>query len=375
MWSATSRSNLLTSSRLPGTTTTTPAVHASHTGNGQTMIDSKLSSPPAHLPNHQWSYRVPSPPRVIVPPPQTNGAGFPDVHIGNGGPADFESNGFANSEFLKTVTYAYGDVSSVDSMLNWRYEERRMAQKILPFLYLGPLSIARDVDFLKREQITMIMAVRNTQAARANLLNSKAALTLGIESCTIDVAGTQELIAAFPRAIATINTHLSHTYEEQQRRNAELQALGQPPQTSLPGKVLVFCETGNERSATVVAAYIMAMFCMDLIPAIQLVQAQRFCVSFDDSLRFLLQSYEAILRAKRDVDKSRTDSIASAVSIHPYMQHQPSSDVTTEGRIGRPSKRTLDESYGDDMDVDGADTLHDDGRFERRDGFAPFLDQ
>ncbi|MCJ1395056.1 hypothetical protein MMC18_007937 [Xylographa bjoerkii] len=352
-----------------------PATQASHTGSRQMVYDPNLSPSPSHLPNHQWSYRVPSPPRVIVPPPQTNGAGFPDVRIGNGGPADFESNGFANSEFLKTVTYAYGDITSVDSMLNWRYEERRMAQKILPFLYLGPLSIARDVEFLKREQITMIMAVRNTQAARANLLNSKAALSLGIESCTIDVAGNQELIAAFPRAIATINTHLSHTYEEQQQRNAERKSLGQPPQTSLPGKVLVFCETGNERSATVVAAYIMAMFCMDLIPSIQLIQAQRFCVSFDDSLRFLLQSYEAILRAKRDVAKSRVDSMAFTGSSHPHMQHHLSSGATVEGRVGKSSKRTLDESYGDDMDVDSTDTPHDDGRFERRDGFAPFLDQ
>ncbi|MCJ1378946.1 hypothetical protein MMC17_002045 [Xylographa soralifera] len=352
-----------------------PAVHASHTGSRQTSHDPTLSTPPSHLPNHQWSYRVPSPPRVIVPPPQTNGAGFPDVYIGNGGPADFESNGFANSEFLKTVTYAYGDIPSVDSMLNWRYEERRMAQKILPFLYLGPLSIARDVDFLKREQITMIMAVRNTHAARANLLNSKAALNLGIESCTIDVTGNQELIAAFPKAIATINTHLSHTYEEQQQRNAELWSLGQPPQTSPLGRVLVFCETGNERSATVVAAYIMAMFSMDLIPAIQLVQAQRFCVSFDDSLRFLLQSYEAILRAKRDVAKSRADSMVTIGSNHPRIDHHLSSDVPAEGRVGGSSKRTLDESYEDDMDMDNADNVRDDERFERRDEFAPFLDQ
>ena len=318
---------------------------------------------------------MPSPPRVIVPPPQTNGAGFADVQIGNGGPTDYESNGFANSEFLKTVTYACEDISSVDSMLNWKYEDRRMAQKILPFIYLGPISIARDVDFLKREQITMIMAIRNTQAARANLLHSKAALTLGVENCTIDVVGNQELIAAFPKAIATINTHLSHTYEEQQRRNAELQALGEPPQTTLPGKVLVFCETGNERSAAVVAAYMMAMFCMDLIPALQLVQAQRFCVSFDDSLRFLLQSYEAILRAKRDVARSRADSITSPKSIHPYMQHQISHNAVTDDRVAKSSKRTLDESYEDDMDVDSADTRHDDGRFEGRDGFAPFLDQ
>ncbi|MCJ1282243.1 hypothetical protein MMC26_001566 [Xylographa opegraphella] len=372
MWDPLSSRNLLTSS---GSSSMTTDLTDGHASNRQTSYDTNLSSPPSHLPNHQWSYRVPSPPRVIVPPPQTNGAGFPDVHIGDGGPIDFESNGFANSEFLKIVTYADGDTTAMDSMLNWRYEERRMAQKILPFLYLGPLSIARDVAFLKREQITMIMAVRNTQAARANLLHTKAALNLGIESCTIDVAGNQELIAAFPRAIAAINTHLSHTYENQQQRNAELSSLGQPPQTSLPGRVLVFCETGNERSATVVAAYIMAMFCKDLIPAIQLVQAQRFCVSFDDSLRFLLQSYEAILRAKRDVAKSLADCTGVPGDNHPHTRRRPSSDAPAEGRMGTSSKRTLDESYDDDVDMGSADKVRDDGRFERRDEFAPFLDQ
>ncbi|MCJ1291797.1 hypothetical protein MMC34_003342 [Xylographa carneopallida] len=356
-------------------TTSKPTAHSSYTSNRQMPSDPNYSSPPSHLPNHQWSYRVPSPPRVIVPPPLTNGTSFPDVYIGKGGPADFESNGFANSEFLKTVTHAYGDTTSVDSMLNWRYEERRTAQKILPFLYLGPLSIARDVDFLTREEITMVVAVRNTQAARANLLQNKAALHLGIESCNIDVAGNQELIAAFPKAITAINAHLSRTYEEQQQRNAERGSLGQPHQTSLPGRVLVFCETGNERSATVVAAYIMAMFCIDLIPAIQLVQAKRFCVSFDDSLRFLLQSYEAILRAKRDVAKSRADSAAFAGNSHPHNQQQTSKTEATEGRAGASSKRTLDESYEVDMDMDGADTIRDDERFEKRDELAPFSDQ
>ncbi|MCJ1478048.1 hypothetical protein MMC13_006723 [Lambiella insularis] len=328
------------------------------------------TSPTSHLPAHKWSYRVPSPPRVIVPPPQINGFGLPDV---SGGPVDFESNGFANSEFLRTVTYAQEDFGGVDTMMSWKYEERRLAQKVLPFLYLGPLAAARDASFLRLTGITMIMAIRNTQAARANLLGSKAALDEGIESYTIDVAGNQELIAAFPKAIEAINTHLSHVYKEQEAMSAESKSQGQSPMPSTPGKVLVYCESGNERSAAVVVAYVMAMFSMDLVPAIQLVQTQRFCVSFDDALRFLLQSYESILKAKRDVAKSRTNWSSPHVTIHQPQRIQLARDAATEGRLGRTQKRSLDEAYGEDMDVDTTNQ-HDDGRFERRDGFAPFAD-
>lgn len=339
----------------------------------ENTINNSSTAPTLHLPAHEWSYRVPSPPRVIVPPPQINGQGLPDVGLGNGVPLDFESNGFANSEFLRTVIYAEDNVGGVDTMLNWKYEERRLAQKILPFLYLGPLAAARDANFLRQKGITMIMAVRNTQAARANLLSSKAALGEGIKTCAIDVAGNQELIAAFPKAIEAINTHLALIYKQQETKSAVSKSQGQPPAPTASGKVLVFCESGNERSAAVVVAYVMAMFSMDVIPVIQLVQAQRFCVSFDDPLRFLLQSYESILKAKRDVVKSRADWDASQLAVNWHQSSHPAQSVTTEGQPERASKRTLNQAYGDDMDVD-SDDQHDDGRFERRGGSAPFAD-
>jgi len=331
--------------------------------------NSTIHPPPPRIPAHEYTYRVPSPPRVIVPPP-TYANGFTAPQLADGAGSDYESNGFANTEFLKTVTY--GDFMNPDNMLTWQYEQRRMAQKILPFLFLGPYSAARDLDFLHREGITMVMAVRDTMSAQANLLSSRTAIKAAIQSCNIDVAGNQELIAAFPRAIGAINAHLCDLYKERQSRSAIYQSHGQPPLPPKPGKVLVFCESGNERSAGVVTAYIMAMFSIAVVPAIQIVQTQRFCVSFDDPMRFLLQSYDTILKAKRDVLRS-----SSMMNVPPLQErHTAAMEVywTATVQAGKSSKRTLDEADDDDMELEGGGGERDDGRFEKREGFAPFED-
>ena len=246
-----------------------------------------------------------------------------------------------------------------------------MAQQILPFLYLGPMAAARDRNFLQREGITMVLAVRNTMSAQAKLLGSKAAQEMGIETRNVDVAGNQELIAAFPRAIDVINTHLSAMYQLQQARGAQATASAQNHPPSTPGKVLVFCESGNERSATLVTAYIMAMYSADLIKAIQIVQAQRFAVAFDDSLRNLLSTYEIILRAKRDVVQADSRIVGNGGTGKPGLNN------STNGGLGKSSKRTIDDSYedDDDMDMDGGDRFLDHGRFEGRASSAPFHDR
>ena len=254
-------------------------------------------------------------------------------------------------------------------MLEWKYEQRRMAQQILPFLYLGPISAAKDGNFLQKEGISMVIAVRDTKSAEARLLGSKAAQELGLDMKMVDVAGNQELIAAFPKAIEGINSHLSAMYRQDQLRRTQVGATGQAEPRSMPGKVLVFCESGNERSATLVAAYIMAMYSTDLVKAIQIVQAQRFAVAFDDSLRNLLLTYEMILKAKRDVlqaDNRLLDVPRGVRSLN--------ARAGGDSEASKRSKRTFDESYDDFMETDGGDAYQDHGRFEMRDGSAPFQD-
>lgn len=319
-------------------------------------------------PAQQYSFRVPSPPRIIIPPPQLNSNGIPDIHLVPHAPIDYESSGFSNADFLSTVTY--GNFITTNNMFEWKYEQRRTAQKIVPFLYLGPLSAAKDKNFLRREGITMALAVRNTQSAQAKLLESRAALELGIEIVTIDVAGNQELIAAFPRGIEAINKHLSKMCHLQQARVTDAPAITGRNGASMAGRVLVFCESGNERSAAMVAAYIMAMYSKDLFTALQVVQAQRFCVAYDDALRNLLQTYEAILKAKRDIHQAKGSQ--QCVELEGGTAAVDQTRRAFES--GKSTKRTFDDAQQGEMDIDmdGAYGQMDAARFENREGLAPF---
>ncbi|KAI9811850.1 MAG: hypothetical protein M1827_005201 [Pycnora praestabilis] len=259
-------------------------------------------------------------------------------------------------------------------MLDWKYEWRREAQKVLPFMYLGPVSAARDRDFLKREGVTMLLAVRDTKSAHARLLNSSnVADEIGIEFEAVDVAGNQELIAAFPYAIQLVNKHLTEVYNRSlpspsRGTNGELRAAKTKPST---GKVLVYCESGNERSAGVVAAYIMAMYDVDIIKALQVVQAQRFCVCFDDPMKNLLDSYAAILQAKRDV--ARAKALSKDKNTAPGQIR--SATKSTGGKSpNKRGKRSLDEAYETDLEMGDAYGQIDEDRFGQRAGFAPFED-
>lgn len=58
-----------------------------------------------HVPAQGWSFRVPSPPRIVVPPPALNTYGVPDLHVVQDASYDFDLSGFTNADFLQTVTY------------------------------------------------------------------------------------------------------------------------------------------------------------------------------------------------------------------------------------------------------------------------------
>ncbi|KAL8837246.1 MAG: hypothetical protein Q9170_002619 [Blastenia crenularia] len=306
-----------------------------------------------HLANQSWSFRAPSPPRLHVPPPALTRKGELNSLISQSANLGPESSGFANSEFLKTVTH--GDFVIRHSMLDWKYEQRWTGQKILPFLFLGPITAAKSRDFLVHNGITCLLAVRDTNSAHARLIGSKAAEELHIPCFTLDTTGNPELIAAFPRGIEIINAHLSDVYNNSQR-------MSDVNQGSAPGRVLVFCETGNERSAAMVVAYIMAMYSMDVVKAIQLVQAQRFAVAFNDPTRTLLQTYDSILCAKRDVVRSTAGHTLNA-NITDHTALSPAQGHPAMSR--KPSKRTLDDA-DDDVEMGGG------SRNEMREGVAPF---
>lgn len=278
------------------------------------------------------SWRPPSPPHLHIPAASEEAPiKLPDYQ------------GFAESDeelqILRTITQA----NTAAPQTEWKYENRRAAQSILSFLHLGPSAAARDVEYIRNNKITMLLAIRNTASAHARLLSGdKVAAQMGIDCGAVDVEGNQQLIAAFPNAIKAINDHLIKMYR--------LRESG----ADVPeGKVLVFCESGNERSAAVVAAYLMASYGVGTIAAIQYIQTQRFCVAFDDGLKYLCKAYCSIQLARFTVEQARGSAPNLQSSVAPA-----------------PSKRRRDEDE-DDMDIDGADDIE---RFGNRAGFVPFVD-
>lgn len=264
-----------------------------------------------------------------------------------------------------------------DSTYIWRYESRRQAQPVLDFLYLGPSSITRDRDFLQKEGITMLLAARDSRLAGARLMSAeRTAHELGLAVDYIDVSSRQELIRAFPLAVKKINDHLIQRYRSQAVQVPEVIDQVNPgleggqvpvvPESRMvinsanfsTGKVLVFCETGNDRSATVVAAYLMSMFNSDLVRTLQFINLQRFCVNFDDETKFLLRSYEDIIAAQRSVNGSMGQT-GPAVTTNPTAKRRIAESMDEDEDTQEP------EQSGFQFDTD---------RYIGRDPFAPFVD-
>lgn len=304
-----------------------------------------------------FSHRPPSPPHVNVGPycPKSLTLVIRERKA-------FAEDGITEDEFARIFQVPY---TAIDAHPKWEYSRRRHAQMITPAIYLGPAIAAKDRAFLRKEGITMLLAVRDTMSAMARMLSGeKVAVELGIKAAAIDVAGNPELIQAFPRAVRVINDHLVEVYRQQ------VHELGEKVlESGKKGRVLIFCESGNDRSVCVVAAYLMTVYGMNVIQAVQYIQSQRFCIALDDSYKNLLVSFQEILQAKIDLGKelSIKSPEPSHVAVQPSEQSQ-----------SRNNKRGFEDTMDVDMDgsdgsVDRDDTMDRD-RFEGRSVFAPYLD-
>lgn len=305
-----------------------------------------------HRRHHEYTYRLPTPPRIIVPPP-TLSAEVPDLHV-----SDTRSpEGDLDTSFLKEMDLA--GIVQRNTLLEWQYERRQRAQMILPWLYLGPLAAAKDTNFLRNEGITMVLAIRSTETSMNRTLQ------LASEACrevsTIEARDYFTLIGKLSEATRRINQHIA-------KFRKYTAATGNPQL----GKVLVFCESGNEKSAAVVAAYLMeTLDNFDYIKSMQVCQAQRFCVNFDDALKNILRSHWEIIQARRSVANSHPEPAQTTPSNGSLQPLQP--PANSQPHAFKP-KRTIEETRdGEDVDMaDGADPS-DVLRFTGRDN-TPFAD-
>lgn len=174
---------------------------------------------------------------------------------------------------------------------DWNYDSRYAAQELLPYLLLGPSSVAKNVDFLTTERVTLVLCLREWSPA-ATLHGGgalAAAARLGIETHFIDVPNPASLIATFPVVIRQINAHVAR------------------PAFPLTSRVLLCCVSGNRLSAAAAVAYCMQVLGFNLMWAVNLIRTRRFCAALEDDLKVVLQAYEGIVAAQRDVAAAQAD--------------------------------------------------------------------
>jgi serine/threonine/tyrosine-interacting protein len=295
---------------------------------------------------NQYTYRLPTPPRVVVPPP-TLSTDMPGLVVGNG-------SGALDMSFLREL--ALEDIVQKNTLIEWAYERRRQAQMILPWLYLGPMVASKDKAFLAREGITMVFAIRSRDGSMSGTL--QAAREAGLAVATIEAENYHGLIKRLGDATRTINEHVATV------RHAT-QLAGQP----ILGKVLIFCESGNEKSAAVVAAYLMEILDdFDYIKSMQVCQAQRFCVNFDDTIKNMLRAYWDILQAARSVSSFNAQQHQSNNMSNGFGQGTLQPPPPSAARPKRSIEDTRDDEDTEmENGLDPSDAL----RFQGRDN-TPF---
>jgi serine/threonine/tyrosine-interacting protein len=299
-------------------------------------------------------------PRYVVPPPNLDyEGGKPVFTLTNAAPHVDVSGEFGNPVFIRALV-SHGAYHMKYLGLEWKYGQRRAAQKILPFLLLGPGTAAQDVNFVRTEGITLLVAVRSASAARlqARLLDpSKFASSAGLQTLTLDLDSPYDMIAKLPRTIKAINDHLERSCNSILPTSLD----------DIPAKVLVFCESGNDRSAAVLTAYLMVLYGLGAVEAMQLVQSQRFCLAIEDGSKNMLQTFEDILKAKRDVAMEQSLDVKLS-----QLEMQGHHRISTGFR--RVSKRRYDRANESDEDMEDRESDEGENDTEGRLGQAPFQD-
>lgn len=168
------------------------------------------------------------------------------------------------------------DESSTGS--TWAYELRHKAQEIIPGLWIGPLRMLRDTEFIQNNNIRVLISVTDVRTVPVVLrdvyIPSKEYLCHSIDPGN----HSTNPLAIVPQLAGTCDII----------KNAQNNGVG----------TFIFCETGNEQSAVVAAAYIMHDRGIDLIPAIQIVQSRRFSILLDDAAKHNLQTFADICKVR-----------------------------------------------------------------------------
>ncbi|RMZ85212.1 hypothetical protein DV738_g401, partial [Chaetothyriales sp. CBS 135597] len=313
-------------------------------------------STPTYQPNQPYDDKLGlAVPHLLVPSPSIHyQPGRASFHVDSD---DFErQDGRCGSpSFLRAIVSAY-PLTLEHTISKWNYESRRCVQAVLPFLLIGPSTMARDPSFVQSAGVTFLLAVRSAHAVRMHpryLDPTRFPSASGLATAIFDLDTPYELITNLRPIVKAVNDHLEASCIRPQGSSAP----------TVTAKVLVFCETGNERSAVVVAAYLMIVYGIKAVQAIQVVQSQRFCINVDVGMRHMLLSLEDIIGAERGVAASHSEQNLSLTKL--------ASSGHGLTPLAKSAKRNLDAAYEGDDWLPGCM-----GRMDgdQHGGVAPFVD-
>ncbi|KAF2668664.1 hypothetical protein BT63DRAFT_425951 [Microthyrium microscopicum] len=245
----------------------------------------------SHAATEAYTNRMPSAPTILLPLPVTN-----QTHRSQGisvGPAFSRPGQPDNVDYLFNHEPYFIQGLEVHG---WKYEYRRNAQVILPYLWIGPSSVTHKAEYLRTEGFTLLLGIQPSKFPQFITGPAiKASRELGIECRTLTADNTNQLISQYDEAAYIINCHVNKFYHAKQT----------DPSIQDP-KVLIFCDSGNNKSAAVAATYLMSTFSgVDHLLAMQALMTRRFCCDFDENIRQSLQNYQDILEAKRQTSAAR----------------------------------------------------------------------
>jgi serine/threonine/tyrosine-interacting protein len=305
--------------------------------------ESALSDNPSHHQRQEeYSTRIPSAPRINIPPPaerafESENGGVVLGHLRRND--DVQYNIDFVTETLPTTITKVGE--------EWNYDLRRQIQPILPFLSIGPGS-AVTKQLLTDAGVTMVIGI----CLQTPFFISKAiqaAAELNLETHAVMVNSDDEMIKEFHNIIKLINGHLVRVYHSSDVASLQGKI----------GKVVLVCETGSEKSAAAAAAYLMDTFEeMNLDKAMQICITCRFSCNFGPWSN-ILKTYEGVVMARSVLSPVQDEQLQLERSI----QRARTPDINANFR--RQRDRFL---HNIDDEV-----FEDEERFAGRQGPQPFI--